>query len=146
MLYFAYGSNLDDVQMRERCAGASAVARATLPNHALTFGGFSHRWGGAVASVVRAPAQHVQGLLYRLEATDLRSLDRFEGHPYAYLRVVKMVVDEHERRRRVLIYHQPTEGFLPWAPPAGYLRVLQRAYRRLGFNTKALVEAAEGPR
>jgi len=66
VLYFAYGSNLDDAQMRERCANARVLGRATLPNYALVFGGFSHRWGGAVASVVRAKGACVEGLLYEL--------------------------------------------------------------------------------
>ena len=30
VLYFAYGSNLDDAQMRERCVNARVVGRATL--------------------------------------------------------------------------------------------------------------------
>jgi hypothetical protein len=61
VLYFAYGSNLDDEQMRSRCASAQPVARAVLPNYALAFGGFSHRWDGAVASVVRARARASRG-------------------------------------------------------------------------------------
>ena len=77
VLYFAYGSNLDDEHMRSRCASAQPVARAVLPNYALAFGGFSHRWDGAVASVVRARGARVEGLLYRLDDADLRSLDRF---------------------------------------------------------------------
>ena len=43
VLYFAYGSNLDEGQMLERCPGAKTMGHATLPNHALTFGGFSHK-------------------------------------------------------------------------------------------------------
>ena len=74
VLYFAYGSNLDDAQMRERCANARVVGRATLPNYALVFGGFSHRWGGAVASVVRAKGACVEGLLYDPE--DPRGIDQ----------------------------------------------------------------------
>ncbi|MFI5246539.1 MAG: gamma-glutamylcyclotransferase family protein, partial [Gemmatimonadales bacterium] len=57
VLYFAYGSNLDEAQMRERCPAAERVARATLRGHVLTFGGFSHKWNGAVASVRRAPSR-----------------------------------------------------------------------------------------
>ena len=120
VLYFAYGSNLDDAQMRERCANARVVGRATLPNYALVFGGFSHRWGGAVASVVRAKGACVEGLLYELGNVDLRELDRFEGHPFAYERVIRWVRDESGRRRRVMTYLQPEDGFEAWAPPLGY--------------------------
>ena len=54
MLYFAYGSNLDEAQMRARCPGARRVARAVLPHHALHFGNWSERWQGSVASVRRS--------------------------------------------------------------------------------------------
>ena len=64
VLYFAYGSNLDDAQMRDRCADARVVGRATLPNYALVFGGFSHRWGGAVASVGILTSQY--GVMFAL--------------------------------------------------------------------------------
>ena len=142
VLYFAYGSNLDDEQMRSRCASAQPVARAVLPNYALAFGGFSHRWDGAVASVVRARGARVEGLLYRLDDADLRALDRFEGHPFAYERVVKLVLDEHGQRRRATTYLQPEDGFEPWAPQPGYFRVLWRAYARLGFDVAPLATAA----
>ena len=142
VLYFAYGSNLDDDQMQARCASARVVARAVLPNHALTFGGFSHRWGGAVASVVRARGARVEGLLYEIDDGDLRALDRFEGHPFSYERVQKLVLDEHGRRRRVTTYLQPEDGFEAWAPPQGYFGVLWRAYGRLGFDFESLARAA----
>lgn len=142
VLYFAYGSNLDDDQMRVRCAGARIVGRAVLPNHALAFGGFSHRWGGAVASVVRAKGARVEGLLYELGDVDLRALDRFEGHPFAYERVVRFVQDEHGRRRRAMTYLQPEDTFEAWAPQQGYFTILWRAYGRLGFDFEPLARAA----
>lgn len=142
VLYFAYGSNLDDDQMRSRCPSAREVGRAVLGNHALTFGGFSHRWGGAVASVLRAPGGRVEGVLYQIDEGDVRALDRFEGHPFAYERVIKLVVDERGRRRRAALYRQPEEDFEPWPPPQGYFEVLWRAYARLGFDAGALAAAA----
>lgn len=141
--YFAYGSNLDETQMRARCASARPIGRAVLPNHALVFGGFSHRWGGAVASVLRAPGASVEGLLYRLEPHDVHALDRFEGCPIAYRRVERIVRDTEGRRRRVMTYLQPEEGFEPWVPAEGYFRVIWRAYARLGFSIPALVAAAK---
>ena len=143
VMYFAYGSNLDGRQMRARCASAEAEARAFLPNHALAFGGFSRRWGGAVATIVPARGAQVEGLLYRLPPTELSTLDRYEGCPIAYHRLAKMVTDEHGRRRRAEVYVQPSGGLALWAPPAGYARVIRRAYRQLGFDTGRLAVALE---
>ncbi|HEU4539435.1 MAG TPA: gamma-glutamylcyclotransferase family protein, partial [Polyangiaceae bacterium] len=94
MLVFSFGSNLDEAQMRRRCPSARPVGRARLPGHALVFGGFSGRWGGAVASVVRARGQAVEGVLYALLAADLAALDAFEGHPFVYERTARLVTAE----------------------------------------------------
>ncbi|MFI5302133.1 MAG: gamma-glutamylcyclotransferase family protein, partial [Polyangiales bacterium] len=71
-------------------------------------------------------------------------LDRFEGVPFAYERVVREVVDEHGRRRRAHVYVQPEVGFETWAPALEYLAVIACAYRRLGFDRRPLIEAAVG--
>jgi gamma-glutamylcyclotransferase len=141
VIVFAYGSNLDARQMRSRCASARVDARAVLPNHALAFGGFSPRCGGAVASVVSQPGARVEGLLYRITAPDLSELDRHEGHPFAYERSVKVVKDERGRRRRAQIYVQPEDTFERWLPQRAHFRVLRNAYGRLGFDVERLAAA-----
>jgi gamma-glutamylcyclotransferase (GGCT)/AIG2-like uncharacterized protein YtfP len=144
MLYFAYGSNLDETQMRARCPGSKRVARAVLRKHALLFAGWSERWGGSVASVQRAPGSEVEGLLYDLEASDLEALDRIEGCPWVYDRAVRQVIDEQGRRRRAQVYFLPDAD--PGPPSSEYLGVIQRAYRRLGFDeTELLRVALPGP-
>jgi gamma-glutamylcyclotransferase len=141
ILVFAYGSNLDDAQMRGRCASARVESRAVLSNHALAFGGFSRRWGGAVASVVPEPGGWVEGLLYRIAPPDLHKLDRHEGTPFAYQRVAKLVTDERGRRRRAQLYRQSADNFEPWLPQPAYFGVLLRAYERLGFDLAPLAIA-----
>jgi gamma-glutamylcyclotransferase len=143
VMYFAYGSNLDARQMRSRCASAEADARAVLPNHALAFAGFSRRWGGAVATIVRLPGEQVDGLLYRLSRDELLELDRHEGCPLAYRRRRMVVTDEHGQRRRAQLYQQPDERLVLWDPQSDYLRVLRRAYNRLGFDVGRLTAAME---
>jgi len=109
---------------------------------ALAFGGFSRRWGGAVASVVSQQGARVEGLLYRLTVPDLRELDRYEGHPFAYERSMKVVKDVRgRRRRRAQVYIQPEDTFEPWLPQRAYFRVLLNAYGRLGFDVERLAAA-----
>lgn len=143
ILYFAYGSNLDEGQMGDRCPGAKAVGVAILPNHALTFGGFSHKWSGAVASVRRAHGEHVEGVMYAVPAAELAALDRFEGHPFNYERAKRMVVTKTGRRRAV-VYMQPEASLEAWAPQPEYFAVLYREYARRGFALEHLVVAAGG--
>jgi gamma-glutamylcyclotransferase len=141
VIVFAYGSNLSVRQMRSRCPSARVEARAALPNHALAFGGFSRRWGGAVASVVPEPGSLVEGLLYCVGRSDLSELDAYEGHPFAYERISRLVTDERGRRRRAALYWQRAERFEPDLPQPDYFRILWRAYGRLGFDVAPLAIA-----
>jgi cation transport regulator ChaC len=142
MLYLAYGSNLSLRQMRARCPGARPVARAVLEGYALAFAGHSRGWGGPVATVVRARGARVHGLLYELPTEDLRALDRSEGAPFVYERRMRIVRDEHGRRRRAHLYvHREDQGDV--LPPLRYVERIRRAYRRLGFPTSVLPRARD---
>jgi gamma-glutamylcyclotransferase (GGCT)/AIG2-like uncharacterized protein YtfP len=81
MLYFAYGSNLDWAQMRERCPSARFVCIAKLPEHRLDFTRQSTKKDreGGVADVVPDAHQNVWGVVYQIEETEIDSLDRCEG-------------------------------------------------------------------
>ena len=142
MLYFAYGSNLDEAQMQVRCPSARIEGRAWLFGYALTFGGYSRCWGGAIASLAPARGARVPGLLYRLDKADLLALDRFEGHPYVYERRSAVVLDERGRQRRAQVYVQTEDAFAPCPPRGRYLDVLWGAYVRLGFDPTPLASAA----
>jgi len=80
MFYFAYGSNLDPEQMRQRCPGHHVVGLAELRDHRLSFPLTSHDWGGGVASVSVAHGESVWGAVHELSDEDLRTLDGYEGY------------------------------------------------------------------
>lgn len=142
-LYFAYGSNLDAAQMARRCPSARAVCTARLYDCRLAFAGHSPAWGGAVATVVRLPGAHVDGVVYRLSTRDLAALDRIEGA--AYRRVRAAVVDAFGCDRSAVTYHMP--GAEEAAPSARYLGAIRQAYEELGLDTAPLdqVAVAGGP-
>lgn len=80
MLYLAYGSNLDPVQMQERCPGARPAGVARLAGYRLCFPRRSGKRGCGVASIVPAAGGEVWGALYDLTAQHLASLDLAEGY------------------------------------------------------------------
>jgi gamma-glutamylcyclotransferase len=143
MFYFAFGSNLDRQQMVQRCPSAEVVALATLPNHALAFTGFSARWGGAVATVAERRGALTEGLLYSIDEADMRALDGYEGHPFAYRRARKYVRLADGKRVLAYIYTRPVDA--PDHPSPSYLKVILRAYLKHGFNVKGLERAALQP-
>src|SRR5262249_14819980 len=128
-------------QMRRRCPCAVQLARATLHNHRLSFAGHSASWGGGVANVVRANGAKVEGLLYVLNAPDVQELDRCEGVPSVYDRVVKRVVDDHGPQRRVHVYRLDPELADETMPGMRYFEVICAAYKRNGFDRAPLADA-----
>jgi gamma-glutamylcyclotransferase len=80
MIYFAYGSNLDRVQMAQRCPNARLIGPAQLADHRLCFPRRSPVRGCAVASVEPHAGGVVWGVMYELDADDLARLDAREGY------------------------------------------------------------------
>ena len=80
MIYFAYGSNLDFAQMRNRCPSAQFVATARLPDYCLAFTRESRRRGCGVADVLPAQGQSVWGVVYNIAETEIGLLDQDEGY------------------------------------------------------------------
>jgi gamma-glutamylcyclotransferase len=77
--YFAFGSNLKIPQMRERCPECEPVGPALLRNRELGFACVSQNFPpGGAADVVVSDGAEVWGAIYRLSASDLERLDRFE--------------------------------------------------------------------
>jgi gamma-glutamylcyclotransferase (GGCT)/AIG2-like uncharacterized protein YtfP len=88
-LYFAYGSNLDVAQMKERCPSSDPLGVARLSGYRLAFSRYSRTRGCGVADIVTQAGAEVWGLVYELSESDLTgSLDRYEGYPRNYTRMV----------------------------------------------------------
>jgi gamma-glutamylcyclotransferase (GGCT)/AIG2-like uncharacterized protein YtfP len=83
-------------------------------------------------------------VLYEMSAADLDMLDRYEGHPFVYRRVTRAVTDGSGRRRRAQVYVMRRERGAAALPAPGYVGVLWRAYRRLGFDCDVLWDAVLG--
>ncbi len=84
--YFAYGSNMSRAQIRSRAGNILEERNASLPNYELRFNK-RVRGGTAGANVQPAPGKTVYGVLYKINDTAFRSLDRYEGAPEHYRRI-----------------------------------------------------------
>ncbi len=139
LLYFAYGSNLDAEQMRERCPGSSPRFRARLFDHRLDFTHYSRRWSGGAADVRPHPHGVVWGVVYALAADHLAVLDSFER---GYQRIELDVQDDATLSHRVITYTvlekrrlRPSDAYLEkmlrwgahWRFPADYLELVNLA-------------------
>ena len=78
MLYFAYGSNLDWAQMKQRCPLAKFVCHGKLPAHRLAFTLKSAKPDCGVADVLPDQAKDVWGVVYEIPDNELKNLDKDE--------------------------------------------------------------------
>ncbi len=124
LYFFAYGANMNQQQIRERCRHARVVTKARLPCYRIGFFGNSRIWDGAQASVVRESGQEVWGVVYELSTTDLERLDawqdvRMDGTgPYFHYPV--KVTGTDGRIYLSLLYEKSILGE-PQKPSAPYL-------------------------
>jgi len=79
MLYFAYGSNMDWAQMRQRCPSARFVFVAKLTNHRLAFTRKSQNRQCGVADAAPKRGSRIWGVVYEIEEREVGQLDRSEG-------------------------------------------------------------------
>ncbi len=79
MLYFAYGSNMDWAQMKERCPSATFVGVAALRDHRIGFTRKSIKRGCGVADALKHLGRDLWGVVYALSDADSAQLDRSEG-------------------------------------------------------------------
>lgn len=103
--YFAYGSNLSERQMLQRCPHAIVVGKARVKNYQLEITGYSKRWRGGAATLVRRNDREVWGVVYLLDQDCLLRLNGFEGVKYRRYDTTYLTCHfSNGRKRRVLTY------------------------------------------
>ena len=81
--YFAYGSNMNSEQMRQRVPNAIELGVATLSNWRVV--------ERKTADIEPHRGSETYGVLFALTSAGVRRLDAYEGHPLAYRRQVVRV-------------------------------------------------------
>jgi len=128
MYYFAYASNLNRQQMRERCPESKPMFVATLPNYKLVFAGWSRQWRGGKASIQLFRGEKVMGAVYEVSERGLSRLDKYEGCPGDYHRLKVTVFDEDGGPVEAVTYIK--SGQLDETLPSKeYLAVIQQGYK-----------------
>ncbi len=116
-LVFAYGSNMDPAQMRERCPESDLswfIAEAR--GWKLCFPRRSDKRKGGVGSIVPDKTTSVWGVVFSVSVRDLKRLDCFEGVPNAYKRCHVSVTDQGGREYTVWTYFAEAQD----DPPTEY--------------------------
>jgi len=125
LYYFAYGVNLNQKQMKDRCPDSKPLFTAVLPNYKLVFVGWSRQWRGGVASIKSYRGERVRGAIYEVTEACLQRLDRYES---GYSRFKVTVFGEDDEPIEAITYVK-TGQLEDAAPSKEYLAVLQQGLR-----------------
>ena len=118
-LVFAYGSNMDPAQMRERCPESDlAWFIAEAKGWKLCFPRKSAKRKGGVGSIIQTEGASVWGVVFTVSGRDLIRLDTYEGVPSgAYTRGFLEVIDPHGKVLTAWTYfavpHRDGPEFVP---------------------------------
>jgi gamma-glutamylcyclotransferase (GGCT)/AIG2-like uncharacterized protein YtfP len=110
MLYLAYGSNMNQEQMKTRCPNATFYSSGYLEGYKLVFDGYSENRDSLVADIRPDAHSRVPYVIWALDDEDLKQLDRCEGYPKHYSKIelkigdtqcaVAYVMTENKRQTR----------------------------------------------
>lgn len=133
-LYFAYGSNLDENQMEQRCPTAILHGLARVNGYKFIIN------GRGVASLVESPEDIVEGVLWWIFPYDERALDWYEGVESGHYSGTTVQVEDLPSGETVeaLVYVATDVDY--GTPRLGYLEIIIRAAERHGLGADYLEE------
>ena len=138
-LYFAYGSNMSEEQMRDRCKDACLIGPAYIENYRLSF---RKSFTDYYATLDSAPGEKVEGLLWIISQSDEKELDRCEGvhRTDCYRKKTVDIQTKNGGSRKALVYVL-SEDRPQDKPNDSYFDKLQKAYKKYSFDKLKLEEA-----
>lgn len=136
-LYIAYGSNINLPQMSIRCPRAKVVGTSVIENYKLVFRGSP---AYAVATIEKKDGASVPVLVWSIEPSDERALDRYEGYPHLYTKQDFQI--ELNGETIIAMAYVMTPGRSKGNPSRSYLQTIADGYAKFGFPKKVLFDAA----
>lgn len=131
--YFAYGSNMDQEQMKERCPDSKIIGKAVLKDYKIAFTIFSTKRNCGCADIINSINDEVWGILYEVSENDINNLDKAEVHPIKYRRFLTTVEDELGNEYKSEVYKVVTREGDFLKPSKHYLGLMINAAKVFDF-------------
>ena len=127
MLYFAYGSNLNHIQMKRRCKDSLYLKKINLKDFKLTF-----RSKYRAADIEPKKNSIVQGGLFEISKSDEKKLDAYEDYPILYKKFYFIYYG-----KKVMTYSMVKKSEFRF-PTDRYLNIIKQGYKDCNLNIKYL--------
>ena len=132
MLYFAYGSNLNHIQMKRRCNDSIYLKKVNLKHFRLTF-----RSKYRAADIEYKKNSIVPGGLFQISKSDEKKLDVYEDYPNLYKKHYFYYYGN-----KIMTYTMVKKSSFKF-PTERYLNVVKRGYKDCDLNKKFLLKALQ---
>ncbi|MBD1371027.1 gamma-glutamylcyclotransferase [Hazenella sp. IB182357] len=132
MLYFAYGSCMDEKSFAETVGmnHFTTLGRAVLSDYTLVFNWCSQKSGTGVADIIPKPDEWMEGVLYQLDDLALPPLDRREGvHEGIYYRK-RIQVKYNHQDLKVMTYSVVNKSDQEIKPSVSYLQKIYNGTKK----------------
>tara|TARA_B110000196_G_C20582374_1_gene402506 strand:+ start:49 stop:492 length:444 start_codon:yes stop_codon:yes gene_type:complete len=132
MFYFAYGSNLNHLQMKNRCNGSRYIKKYLLKDYKLSF---SHKTNNSVyghANIVKRKNSKVPGVIWEITKKDENKLDEYEGVSYNYYQKKYLLIN----KKKILVYIQ--NKYYLKKPSSTYLHTIIEGYKNCNLDLSYL--------
>lgn len=142
-LYIAYGSNLNLRQMEYRCRTAKVYGKGMLKGYRLLFKGSP---GNAYLTIEPKAGEEVPVVIWEIQPSDEKELDRYEGYPNFYYKEdieVELETGETVTAMVYIMTNKIKERIELNLPSKSYLEAVKEGYESFGFNLKYLDKALE---
>ena len=130
MLYFAYGSNLNHIQMKKRCKDSVYLKKINLKDFQLTF-----RSKYRAADIQPKKNSIVPGALFEISKSDEIKLDVYEDYPILYK---KHYFNYYGKK--IMTYTMVKKSLFRY-PTDRYLNIVKRGYSDCNLKKTYLTKA-----
>lgn len=130
MYYVAYGSNINLEQMAYRCPNSHVVGVGKIPNYKLVF--------NFHADVIPFDGGYTPVLIWEIDDSDWRNLDRYEGYPKYYIKKVVKVENEKGEMIDAIVYVMADDRKGFDLPSRDYFRTIKNGYIENGMDLDEL--------
>ncbi|MBC2581329.1 gamma-glutamylcyclotransferase family protein [Clostridium sp. DJ247] len=131
MLYFAYGSNLNRLQMKKRCPDSVPLARVRLKGYKLVFNKY--------ADIIESKEDIVYGAVYKVSNRDIKNLDIYEEYPRLYKKIDIIVEDDEGKSYNAFVYIMNEKGKVK--PAESYYNIIVQGYKHWNLSLESLENA-----
>jgi len=135
--YLAYGSNLQEQNLKVYCPSAKFLGVTILYDYALYFKGSCNNY--SYLTIEKQPGSYVPVAIYEISENEINILDKYENYPNLYQKKL-LDIELYKKSLRVMTYIIRPE-YEYHLPSIDYLTPCIKGYQDLSFDKQVLIDA-----